>query len=317
MKVSVVMTTYNGSRFIKKQLDSLRDQTRQADEVIIADDRSTDGTFELVGSYIKENGLVSWKTYQNKVNLGVINNFFFAMKHISGDLLFLSDQDDVWELSKIKELTDIISQHDDMLVLMSKENRIDEKDEFIQYTEKETAQIRLIDLAEEVRECLGAGHLLAMKREFVEQYADSLHNAGMTFDVPFCIVAAARSGLFQYDRRLVKRRLHGNNTSGIKQKQFDRIKNYSKYLKGREMRLGYFRYIVENWKDIADDNHSADFAELSKALEILGDSVSGLNMHKMGPLFKEMISRNKYINKSISLANILALSRKKLVSKEE
>ncbi len=316
MKVSVVMTTYNGSRFIRKQLDSIRDQTRHPDEVIIADDRSTDCTFEMVKSYIEENSLVSWKAYQNKNNLGVIENFFSAMEHASGDLIFLSDQDDIWEQSKIEEMTDIINKHDDMLVLMSKENRINAEDEFIQYTEKETGQVRLIDLAEEVRECLGSGHLLVMRKNFVKQYADSLRYAGITFDIPFCIVAAARSGLFQYDRRLVKRRLHENNTSGIKQNHFDRIKDFGRYVKGREMRLGYFRYIVDNWEDVADESHSADYEELSKAIVLLGESVCALNTHKMWPLFKEIISRNKYLNKIISLANILALSRKVMAGRE-
>ena len=52
MKISVVMATYNGERFLREQLDSIRNQTRQADELIICDDGSTDGTVELVRKYI-------------------------------------------------------------------------------------------------------------------------------------------------------------------------------------------------------------------------------------------------------------------------
>ena len=53
MKVSVVMTTYNGIRFLKEMLDSLKNQTRKIDEVIICDDRSTDNTVEFINEYIE------------------------------------------------------------------------------------------------------------------------------------------------------------------------------------------------------------------------------------------------------------------------
>jgi glycosyltransferase involved in cell wall biosynthesis len=313
MKVSVVMTTYNGSRFIRKQLDSIRDQTKQPDEVIIADDLSTDCTYEMVKEYIEENNLRNWKIYQNDTNLGVHANFFSAMGKTTGNLIFFSDQDDIWEKAKIEEMTDIISRQDDMLVLMCKENRIDEEDRFIRYTEKETKRIRKVDFSEEVRECMGSGHLIVIKRKCIEQYADSLRDADMFYDIPICIVAAAHSGLFQYDRRLVQRRLHGNNTSGIKKNHFERIKDFDIYVKGREARLGYFQYIIDNWEKVVDESHKSEYIELSKAIALLEKSVYALNTHKMRLLFKEIISKNKYLNKSISLANVLVLSRKVLV----
>lgn len=51
MKVSVVMTTYNGKRFIKEMLNSLRNQTRGIDELLIYDDQSTDGTPQFIEEY--------------------------------------------------------------------------------------------------------------------------------------------------------------------------------------------------------------------------------------------------------------------------
>ena len=48
MKISVVMATYNGAEFIYDQLESLRNQNRGADEVIIVDDASTDGTVRII-----------------------------------------------------------------------------------------------------------------------------------------------------------------------------------------------------------------------------------------------------------------------------
>ena len=48
MKTSVVMSTYNGKRYIRAQLDSIRNQTRKPDEVLIFDDGSSDDTYEIV-----------------------------------------------------------------------------------------------------------------------------------------------------------------------------------------------------------------------------------------------------------------------------
>ncbi|MCD8052480.1 MAG: glycosyltransferase [Lachnospiraceae bacterium] len=307
MKVSVVMTCYNGEKYIEKQLLSIRDQTYKPDEVIIADDRSNDDTYQIVSAFIENNDLNGWSVYQNTSNLGVIMNFYSAMKKASGDFVFFCDQDDIWELSKIDEMVNIIKDRQEILVLMSKENRIDENDQFIQYTDAESSDVKRIGLSEEVRECLGAGHLLVLRKSFIDQYIDALISAGMTFDVPFCVVAAARSGLYQYDRRLVKRRIHGNNTSGIKQNRFDRIKDYDKYVRGRRMRLGYFEFLCDNWENIADEENKGAYSELNKAIGILQNSVDALKKRKLAPLLKELFSWNKFLNKSISVANILAV----------
>lgn len=58
MKISVVLSAYNGAEYITEQLDSIRNQSRPADEVLIFDDVSTDNTVEIVREYIKKyNGL--------------------------------------------------------------------------------------------------------------------------------------------------------------------------------------------------------------------------------------------------------------------
>lgn len=93
-KISVAMTTYNGSKYIIKQLDSLKNQSRKIDELVICDDCSTDNTVELVNDYIKSNNLEGWNMYSNENNLGFINNFKQAIKKTTGDIIFLCDQDD-------------------------------------------------------------------------------------------------------------------------------------------------------------------------------------------------------------------------------
>ena len=70
MKVSVVLSSYNGEQDIIEQLRSIDGQTRQPDEVLICDDCSTDGTVNLVQNYIEKKRLKNWKLVVNKQNKG-------------------------------------------------------------------------------------------------------------------------------------------------------------------------------------------------------------------------------------------------------
>ena len=100
--ISVVMTTYNGERYILEQLESIRIQTRQPDEVIIQDDASNDDTKVLIDYFIRAHGLKNWKVYKNVKNIGWRNNFYDAISKAHGDIIFFADQDDVWCSQKIK-----------------------------------------------------------------------------------------------------------------------------------------------------------------------------------------------------------------------
>ena len=101
MKSSVVMTTYNGSRFMKEMLDSLRNQTRKIDEVIICDDRSKDDTVEIISNYINKYNLVNWNLIVNEKNLGWEKNFLNALGKATNEVIYPCDQDDIWHLDKV------------------------------------------------------------------------------------------------------------------------------------------------------------------------------------------------------------------------
>ena len=102
MTTAVAVALYNGARFLETQLDSLRLQSRTPDRVVLCDDGSTDGTADLVESYIAKYDLgETWKLCRNPENLGYIRNFYHAISLCDADLVFLSDQDDVWKLDKI------------------------------------------------------------------------------------------------------------------------------------------------------------------------------------------------------------------------
>lgn len=131
LKISVIMATYNGSRFIEKQLHSLLAQTRLPDEVIFRDDVSSDNTVQIIEKFIKINELENWKIICNEKNLGYIKNFYKLLDDASGDIIFFSDQDDIWYSDKIYEMSKILEENKNILHLYGFADVIDENDKNI------------------------------------------------------------------------------------------------------------------------------------------------------------------------------------------
>jgi glycosyltransferase involved in cell wall biosynthesis len=100
--VSVALCTYNGEKFLRAQLDSILSQSHFKLEIVIVDDRSTDGTIDIVKSYAAKDARV--KYYINAENLGYNRNFEKAIGLCTGEYIAPSDQDDIWEFAKIETM---------------------------------------------------------------------------------------------------------------------------------------------------------------------------------------------------------------------
>ncbi|WP_434931433.1 glycosyltransferase family 2 protein [Shewanella sp. HL-SH5] len=92
------MATYNGSPFIKEQIESILEQLSAYDELVISDDGSTDNTLDV----IREINDSRIKIYINSGVRGYSGNFENALSLASGAVIFLSDQDDIWFPTKVK-----------------------------------------------------------------------------------------------------------------------------------------------------------------------------------------------------------------------
>ena len=101
MKISIAMATYNGAKYLQEQLDSFAGQSRCPDELVVCDDGSTDRTLEIIEKFSRTVAF-SVRVYRNETRLGYAANFGRAMSLCSGDVVFLSDQDDYWFRNKIE-----------------------------------------------------------------------------------------------------------------------------------------------------------------------------------------------------------------------
>lgn len=108
-RVSVVMCTYNGGRFLEEQLDSIVNQTYPVYELIIQDDGSTDNTEAVARSYAERYSYIRFYHHEGKP--GVNRNFFSAMARAKGDLIAVADQDDIWELDKLASQVAILGDN--------------------------------------------------------------------------------------------------------------------------------------------------------------------------------------------------------------
>lgn len=100
MAISVCMATYNGARFVREQLASILAQLGPRDEVVIVDDASTDDTLRTIASLDSPQIVV----YPNPTNLGYVRSFERAITLSRGEVILLSDQDDVWVEGRVDAL---------------------------------------------------------------------------------------------------------------------------------------------------------------------------------------------------------------------
>jgi glycosyltransferase involved in cell wall biosynthesis len=131
MYLSASLLTYNGAAFLKKQLDSILNQTLKVDEIVICDDGSTDQTIDIIQTFQNAYpGIIH--LYQNEQQLGSTKNMEKCLGIAKGDLVFLADQDDIWLPHKVASICAYFEAHPNINAVFSNALLINEKDEVLQ-----------------------------------------------------------------------------------------------------------------------------------------------------------------------------------------
>src|SRR5690554_1480606 len=94
--ISVCIPTYNGEKYLVEQIQSILTQLGESDEIIVSDDLSTDSSIDILQN-LQDSRI---RILRNSKNLGPIYNLERALAEAKGDFVFLSDQDDIWEIGR-------------------------------------------------------------------------------------------------------------------------------------------------------------------------------------------------------------------------
>lgn len=216
MKSAVAVALYNGEKFIEKQLESIRNQSMAPNQVILCDDGSTDRTVEIVSDYIKKHELQEkWILVRNKENLGYIKNFYHAISLCDADVVFLSDQDDIWEKNKICKMYQIMEERKDIELLSCKYAIIDTQGKnihsIIEKTAKQDYSLKSISVKNIMQAYRWPGMVMCIRKDFFSSIFPNIIDCPVPHDLIFTICAADRDSFFEYNYIGAYHRRHDNN----------------------------------------------------------------------------------------------------------
>jgi glycosyltransferase involved in cell wall biosynthesis len=127
-KISIALCTYNGELFLPRQLASIQQQTILPFELVICDDCSSDNTLKIVRDFAAS-ALFRVRIFRNEHNLGFVANFERAIGLCQGDLIALSDQDDIWYPTRLELAQLAFAAHPEVGLVFSDADIIDDRDE--------------------------------------------------------------------------------------------------------------------------------------------------------------------------------------------
>lgn len=212
--ISVCMASRNGENFIKEQITSILCQLDKNDELIISDDSSTDNTISVINSLTDSRiKLIQHipKDKEHKYGNGfyyATANFENALNHASGDIIFLSDQDDLWYENKVNECVEELKRNDLVLTnfsIIDKDGK-KQKDRFLSFNPVNGSLLRT------VATCKMQGCTMAFKRSVLDK-ALPFPNDLMLHDAWLCLIAKKYFSVSYIDVPLIFYRRTGTNVS--------------------------------------------------------------------------------------------------------
>lgn len=271
--ISVAMATYNGEKYIREQLESILNQTVVPDEIVISDDGSTDRTVEIAHD-IAQSCQANIKIYTDNPRHGFAFNFGYAISHCSGSILFMCDQDDIWDPRKVEHIVDVYCQYPDALCVFHNAVSVDSDGKpsqklFNEYVQKLSDEHCIGEIAKvpgdpncEVAASapLINGMIMSVSRKLLDTALpfppiSSQHDGWLWF------CAEAQDCCYFRNEVLTFRRLHNENTSGAGRQGFGRkrikkiLRNITKHSDVARTRIVYAKFMLEYTQThCAEDN---------------------------------------------------------------
>ncbi len=207
--ISVVMTSYNGEKYIGEQIRSVLLNLSEEDELIISDDGSKDQTKEILRDYQERDSRIH--LYQGP-RKGINANFEFALKKAKGDYIFICDQDDIWEKNKKEEVLKAFSKEQCMAVVHDCRVIDDNEEEiipsFMAYRGSGSGALKNIAKNSYIGCCM------AFRKELLNLIFPIPGKIEM-YDQWIGVLADLNGGSFFLKKRLIRYRRHGENASSM------------------------------------------------------------------------------------------------------
>lgn len=265
--ISVVLCTRNGAEYVGQQVQSILNQDPEPGELVLGDDASHDGTVGIVEDLVERkrasDGGVAFVLLRHDPALGIVANFADALQHARGDLIALSDQDDVWHPGKLRAVEAAFDADPSLLLVHSDARLVDAAGapigmtllEALEATEGERSGLERGDaFSTLLRRNLVTGATAVLRRELLALAAP--FPPGWVHDEWLAAIAAAVGTVRLIPDQLIDYRQHGANQIGARRPGMrDR---WAKLREPREPRAS--RMVARS-------------AALVAALERLGDSV--------------------------------------------
>ena len=224
MRLSVAMCTYNGEKYIQEQLESILKQTVSINEIIICDDGSIDKTIQIIENF-QFNYQNKISLYKNQANIGSTKNFEQAITICSGDYIFLSDQDDIWNSNKVEKIMKFFDENQTVEGVFSNANLINEvgvnlKNQTLWnsvfFMENQLQKpIDLFSLIKSKRNMV-TGATLCFKKEIKNLILPIPNIQKYYHDEWIAIIIASRNTLYYTTDKLISYRIHPKQQIGAK-----------------------------------------------------------------------------------------------------
>ena len=216
MKTSVALCTFNGEKYLRKQLDSILEQTVAVDEIVVCDDLSTDATLSILNQY-KETFPNIFKIHANEKNLRSVKNFEKAISLCENEIVFLCDQDDMWIPEKVEVILNQFKISPELQVIATNAFIINDDEDMLNVStiydipSKTTKEMKKI-LFFHQNFCTGA--TMAVRKEFADDLMPFPPENLYHHDEWIALKASLKNQLLFLNDRLIKYRIHQNQLVG-------------------------------------------------------------------------------------------------------
>jgi glycosyltransferase involved in cell wall biosynthesis len=221
-RVTVLLSTYNGSKFLQQQLNSLYEQTYPNIRILVRDDGSSDSTRNILENE-QSSGRID--ILMGHKNLGPAMSFFELLHNAAlteTEYVAFCDQDDVWLPHKIERAVSalLVVADNRPALFCSRLEVVDEQLNHIGFTDTP----RKVGFGNALVENIATGCTIVLNREAVELVCNHLPSKVLMHDW-WCYVVLSCFGEVIFDNNAyIKYRQHGNNTIGVTVNMFDELK---------------------------------------------------------------------------------------------